>query len=98
MSSRPQEVVTRDIKRQSYDLSHWSMQVGLIGALQTFTCIPVVAGDSISLDARCVMRLSPLRRNMFLDAVVDLFAFFVPHRHVYGSNWTDFIKAGTELS
>lgn len=31
---------------------------------------------------------------MYLDAQVDLFAFYVPHRHIYGSNWIDFIKQG----
>jgi hypothetical protein len=96
ISSRPQEVVTRDIERHQYDLSHWTMKTGQIGALQTLSCIPIVAGDTMSVNARCVFRLSPLRQNMYLDAVVDLFAFFVPHRHVYGSNWRDFLMAGLD--
>lgn len=79
--------------RQVYDLSHYSMMVGAIGGLQTLTTIPVVPGDSFDLDFSAVFRLSPLRRNMYLDARVDLFAFFVPHRHVY-TNWVDFIKDG----
>ncbi|AXH76712.1 MAG: capsid protein [Microviridae sp.] len=95
-TSKPQEVVTRDIERKPYDLSHWSFKTGHIGRLQTFSVIPVVAGDSIELNMSAVLRLSPLRHFMYLDAVVDLFAFYVPHRHVYGSNWTAFLKAGVD--
>lgn len=81
-------------RRVDYDLSHWSMNVGNIGQLQTLSTIPVIAGDSIDIDVNAVFRLSPLRRNMYLDAIVDLFAFFVPHRHVYGANWITFLKDG----
>jgi len=83
-------------QRNTYDLSHFSMNVGAIGALQTLASIPVVAGDSIELNLEAVFRLSPLRRPLYLDAMVDLFAFYVPHRHVYGSDWLTFIKAGVD--
>lgn len=95
-TSHVKEPVMDDVERTEYDLSHWSMKCGAIGSLQTLSVLPVVAGDSISLDANCVFRLSPLRRNLYLDCVVDLFAFYVPHRHIYGSNWVDFIKAGQD--
>jgi hypothetical protein len=72
------------------------MNVGAIGCLQTLACIPVVAGDSIEVDLQGVFRLSPLRRNLYLDAKVDLFAFYVPHRHVYGDDWLTFIKSGID--
>lgn len=84
--------------RCSYDLDHFSFQVGRIGQLQTVSCIPVVAGDSMEMNLDAVVKLSPLRRPMMLDTMVDLFAFFVPHRHIYGSNWVDFIKAGYDES
>lgn len=93
-TSSVQKPVFNDVRRTQYDLSHWSMKTGAIGSLQTLSCIKVVAGDSMSLDASLVFRLSPLRRNLYLDAVVDLFAFYVPDRHVYGQNWVDFMKAG----
>lgn len=80
-------------KRNPYDLSHLSFSVGAIGALQTLSTIPVVAGDSMQLDLQGIFRLSPLRRNLTTDVTVDLFAFFVPHRHIY-TNWEDFIKDG----
>jgi len=91
--------------RNVYDLSHFSMNVGKIGCLQTIATVPVVAGDSMELNLESVFRLSPLRRPLYLDAMVDLFAFFVPHRHVYSKyqgevdtvgNWLDFIKEGID--
>ena len=84
-------------KRNVYDLSHFAMQCGQIGSLQGISTIPVVAGDSMELDLEGVFRLSPLRRNLYIDVQVDLFAFYVPYRQLY-SNWTDFIKQGTDES
>jgi len=82
--------------RNVFDLSHFSFQCGDIGRLQTLSCIPVVAGDSLSIDLQGVFRLSPLRRNLTVDCIIDLFAFYVPFRHIYGQNWIDFIKQGTD--
>lgn len=82
--------------RTNYDLSHYSFMVGNIGQLQTLSIIPVNAGDSMSIDFGGVFRLAPLRRNLMLDAIVETFLFFVPHRHVYTTDWTDFIKAGQD--
>lgn len=89
------EVTPDTDSRNAYDLSHFSFQVGVIGHLQTVSCIPVVAGDTFHLDMDAVFRLSPLVRPMVMDAMIDLFAFFVPHRHIYGvTNWTGFISGG----
>ncbi len=84
------------MERTPVDLSHFNFSCGDIGSLQTLACIPVVGGDGLSLKLEGVWRLSPLRRNLVVDCAVDLFAFYVPHRHIYGSTWTDFIKAGTK--
>lgn len=83
-------------KRYPYDLSHYSFMTGKLGRLMTLTNIPIVAGDSIGLNIAGAIRMSPLRRDLALDALVDLFAFFVPHRHVYGDNWIDFIRQGAD--
>lgn len=85
-------------QKWSYDLSHYSMQCGRIGYLQGLGVIPVVAGDEMSLSLNGVFRLSPLRRQLMIDAKVDLFAFYIPHRQIYGSDWTDFIKDGLDES
>lgn len=83
-------------QRFRYDLSHYSFQAGRMGSLQTLSTIPVVAGDSMSLDLNGVFRLSPLRRNLTVDARCDIFGFYVPYRHIYGQNWIDFLKQGVD--
>src|SRR5437773_1464807 len=47
----------------------------------------VIAGDSFEMDAVGALRLSPLRRGLAIDSTVDIFTFYVPHRHVYGEQW-----------
>src|SRR5262252_3602580 len=39
-------------------------------------------------------RLSPLRRGLAIDSTVDIFTFYVPHRHVYGEQLIKFMKDG----
>lgn len=84
--------------RANFDLSHYGFSSGNIGHLQTLSVIPVIAGDSISVNMNNLMRLSPLRRILSVDAQVDYFGFYVPHRHVYGDQWLDFIKEGLQGS
>jgi len=86
------------MKRNLYDLSHFSLVAGDIGRLQTATVIPIVAGDSISLSYDAIVRLSSLRRNLTLDAKIDLFAFYIPHRQIYGADWINFLKQGVDES
>ena len=83
-------------KRCLYDLSHFSFLTGRIGKLQTLSVVPVVAGDSFEMMLEGVFRLSPLRRQLVMDCRVDLMAFYVPHRHIYGDIWIDFIKQGVD--
>ena len=82
--------------RNIYDLSHFEFSAGQVGRLQTLACIPIIAGDSIELNMQGIWRQSALRRNLTVDAHVDNFAFFVPHRHIYGDDWINFIKQGTD--
>ena len=82
--------------RYKYDLSHQVHTVGDVGCLQTISHIPVVAGDSIGVMIDGVFRLAPLRRNMTMDAKITIGAWFVPHRHVYGDDWINFIKQGVD--
>src|SRR5207247_3710803 len=56
---------------------------GQIGRLITISTTPVIAGDSFEMDAVGALRLSPLRRGLAIDSTVDIFTFYVPHRHVY---------------
>ena len=57
------------------------------GIVVVSSVIPVIAGDSLEIDFKSVFRLSPLRRNMYLDCMVDLFLFYVPHRFIYSSRY-----------
>ena len=86
------------MERGLYDLSHFSFMTGKIGHLQTVTTIPVIAGDSIELNLQGVLRLSPLRRQLVVDALCDMFVFYMPHRHAYGDNWENFILQGEDES
>ena len=85
--------------RTPFDLSHFAFQSGKIGRLQTISVIPTMPGDSISLDIRANTRLAGLRRSLIVDASMDMFAFFVPHRHVYPGRgeenlWIKMVREG----
>src|SRR5207302_590474 len=77
-----------------HDLSHLGFLAGQIGRLITISTTPVIAGDSFEMDAVGALRLSPLRRGLAIESTVDIFTFYVPHRHVYGEQWIKFMKDG----
>src|SRR5712671_384166 len=81
-------------ERMPHDLSHLGFLAGQIGRLITSSTTPVIAGDSFEMDAVGALRLSPLRRGLAIDSTVDIFTFYVPHRHVYGEQWVKFMKDG----
>src|SRR2546422_9427998 len=79
-------------ERMPHDLSHLGFLAVQIGRLITISTTPVIAGNSFEMDAVGALRLSPLRRVLAIDSTVDIFTFYVPHRHVYGEQWIKFIK------
>src|SRR5256884_7631286 len=81
-------------ERTPHDLSHLGFLAGQIGRLITISTTPVIAGDSFEMDAVGALRLSPLRRGLAIDSTVDIFTFYVPHRHVYGEQCLKFMKDG----
>src|SRR5260370_33560148 len=81
-------------ERMPHDLSHLGFLAGQIGRLITISTTPVIAGDSFEMDAVGDLRLSPLRRGLAIDSTVDIFTFYVPHRHVYGDQGIKFMKDG----
>lgn len=83
-------------KKYRYDLGHYAFQNGRIGSLMTLSTIPLIAGDVMSIDLAGIFRLSPLRRNLTVDARVDIFGFYVPYRQIYGQSWIDFMKEGID--
>src|SRR5687767_12333467 len=85
-------------ERMPHDLSHLGFLAGQIGRLITISTTPVIAGDSFEMDAVGALRLSPLRLGLAIDSTVDIFTFYVPHRHVYGEQWIKFMKDGVNAT
>src|SRR5438552_3317102 len=85
-------------ERMPHDLSHLGFLAGQIGRLITISTTPVIAGDSFEMDAVGALRLSPLRRGLAIDSTVDIFTFYVPHRHVYDEQWIKFMKDGVNAT
>lgn len=81
-------------ERVPCDLDHFVYSTGIIGRLKVLSTVPVVAGDSFELDTVGAFRLSPLRRGLSVDTNVDIFTFYVPYRHVYGTEFVDLMKQG----
>src|SRR5437667_3186956 len=85
-------------ERMPHDLSHLGFLAGQIGRLITISTTPVIAGDSFEMDAVGALSLSPLPRGLAIDSTVDIFTFYVPHRHVYGEQWIKFMKDGVNAT
>src|SRR5260370_41350658 len=85
-------------KRMPHDLSHLGFHAGQNGLLITISTTPVIAVDSFEMDAVGALRLSPFRHGLAIDSTVDIFTFYVPHRHVYGEQWLKFIKDGVNAT
>src|SRR5437763_11814899 len=79
-------------ERMPHDLSHLGFLAGQIGRLITISTTPVIAGDSFEMDAVGALRLSTLRRGLAIDSTVDIFTFYVAHRHVYCEHGVEFMK------
>src|SRR2546423_12118995 len=85
-------------ERMPHALSHLGFLAGQIGRLIAISTAPVIAGGSFEMHAVGALRLSPLRRGLAIDSTVDIFTFYVPHRHVYGEQWIKFMKAGVNAT
>src|SRR5258708_38042536 len=85
-------------QRMPHDLSHLGFLAGQIGRLITISTTPVIARDSFEMDAVGALRLSPLRRGFAIDYTVDIFTFYVPHRHDYGAQWITFMTNGVNAT
>src|SRR5258706_13257986 len=85
-------------ERMPHDLSHLGFLAGQLGRLIPLSTTPVIAGYSFEMDAVGALRLSPLRRGLAIDSTVDIFTFYVPHRHVYGEQWFNFLRDGVNAT
>src|SRR5258708_35110252 len=85
-------------ERMPHDLSHLGYLAGQLGRLITISTTPVIARDSFAMDAVCARRLSPLRRGLAIGSTVNIFTFYVPHRHVSGEQCITFMKHGVNAT
>src|SRR3989475_11806220 len=85
-------------QRMPHDLSHLGLLAGQIGRLITISTTLVIAGASFEMDAVGALRISPLRCGLAIDSTVDIFTFYVPHRHVFGEQWFKFMKVGVNAT
>src|SRR5258708_37885603 len=85
-------------ERMPHDLSHLGLLAGRIGRLITISTTPVIAGDSFEMNAVGALRLPPLRRRLAITSPVDIFTFYVPHRHVSGEQWIKFMMAAVNAT
>src|SRR2546423_525611 len=81
-------------ERMREGLSYNKIIAGQIGRLITISTTPFIAGDSFEMDAVGALRLSPLRRGLAIYSTVEIFTFYVHHRHVYGEQCIKFMKDG----
>src|SRR5690625_4993773 len=85
-------------ERMPHDLSPLAFLAGKVGPRMSTSTTPLTLGDSFEMDAVGALRLSPLRRGLAIDSTVDIFTFYVPHRHVYGEQWIKFMKDGVNAT
>src|SRR5258708_338183 len=85
-------------ERMPHDLCHLGCLDGQIVRLITISTTPVIAGDSFEMDAVVALRHSPLRRDLAIDSTVDIFTFYVLHRHVSAEHWINFMKDGVNAT
>src|SRR5262245_24301173 len=85
-------------ERMPHDLSHLGFLAGQIGLLITISTTPGMAGASLEYEAVGTLRLCPLHPDLAIDSTVDIFTFYVPHRHVYGEQWIKFMKDGVNAT
>lgn len=86
------------MSRNLIDLTHLAHISGQIGRLQTISVIPVIPGDSVSINIDGIFRLAPTRKEIVAECQIDICAFFVPHRHVWPAEWKFVVTEGLQTS
>src|SRR5207237_743926 len=72
----------------------------LLLALRLLWKTPIFPSNSRfpRLFAKCLLKLKRLVSILLIDSTVDIFTFYVPHRHVYGEQWIKFMKDGVNAT
>src|SRR5260370_35875063 len=48
--------------------------------------------ERVEISVVAVSLKKKLRRGLAIDSTVDIFTFYVPHRHAYGEQWLKFMR------
>src|SRR2546430_910353 len=86
------------LKKKKHHLSHLDFLACQIDRLMTISPTLDISGYSFEMHAVGALRLSPWRLGLAIDSTVDIFTFYVPHRHVYGEQWIKFMKDGVNAT
>src|SRR5260370_1426751 len=85
-------------ERMPHDLSPIGFLVCQFCCVFNIFHTPFLVSAFFVMDAVVALCLSPLRRGLAIDSTVDIFTFYVPHRHVYGEQWIKFMKDGVNAT
>ena len=91
-------MIETEFGRHTYNLGGFSMPIGAIGRLTTLKRTSVVAGDVLDYSVGGVIKLDAMRHPLSLDPRMEVFTFFVPHRHIYGDAWIELFKNKTPIA
>src|SRR4051794_25206483 len=75
-----------------------SISLVAVGGKRTSARVNIVPCSGTKKRGTECLYLSPLRRGLAIDSTVDIFTFYVPHRHVYGEQWIKFMKDGVNAT
>ena len=83
------------MKRFNHKLPKRVYKHGLkIGRLQTLATKRVLPGESISVAANFTIDMAETAREPIMNGMMSIHSYFVPHRHVHGEDYTNFIRQG----
>jgi len=85
------------MEKNNYDLSHHGFKVCKLGRMVGAMCIKTLPGDVFDINQQIIISMSPYRRQIMMDARVDVFTCEVRDRNIY-SNFEAFIEDGVDTA
>ena len=83
------------MERYNHKLPKYVVKHGMkIGRLQTVAHKRVLPGETVEVSANITIDLAETAREPIFNGMVSLHSYFVPHRHVHGEDYTNFIRQG----
>lgn len=82
---------------ENFDLTHLGYTNGKMGRMLGTMCIKTLPGDTFDISSSILINMAPYRRQIYLDARVDIATFYIPDRYHY-SNLIDMIEDGVDTA